>query len=88
MANEKFINSPKLIFSSQGLQLQPGYGPYDGSDEATALEAAFGTNGIAKQADGAYDNPVCLKFMTRYLDSNSQLHCNEYIFLGGIFFFL
>ena len=21
--------------------------------------------------------------MTRYLDSNSQLHCNEYIFLGG-----
>lgn len=83
MANEKFINSPKLIFSSQGLQLQPGYGPYDGSDEAAALEKAFGTDGIAKQADGAYDNPVCLKFMTRYLDSNSQLHCNEYIYLGG-----
>lgn len=74
------------VYSAVSSQVQPGYGPYNGSDgatnEAAAFEKAFGPTGIGKETDGI-QSPIGLKFMIRYLDSNSQLHCDEYIYLGG-----
>lgn len=74
------------VYSAISSQVQPGYGPYNGSDgatnEAAAFEKAFGPTGIGKETDGI-QSPIGLKFMIRYLDSNSQLHCDEYIYLGG-----